>query len=104
LAKWNKKSLALGVVNQSKKINNYTSIQPNPANSKQTIQIDVMLDATIRINLNNSFGQKVKSIYHQKHNSGKIVIKNDISDLANGVYFYEVMINNDRQFYKIIKN
>jgi photosystem II stability/assembly factor-like uncharacterized protein len=104
LAKWNKNSLALSVVHEKNSINNNISILPNPANIKQSIHIQLLQEANIIINLQNSFGQYVKNIHRQKHNGGEIVIENEISDLANGVYFYEVIIGKEKQLIKIIKN
>jgi Secretion system C-terminal sorting domain len=104
LAKWNKNSLALNVVHKVNLVTNSISIQPNPTSSKQSFQIHLSQANDITINLNNSFGQSIKKIHHQKHIEGEIIIESDISDLANGVYFYEILIGKEKQFIKFIKN
>ena len=104
LAKWNKNSFALSVVNEGKHINNNISINPNPTTNSQQIEIELVKDADLEINLISILGQKLKNIHHQKEGKGNIKINTDLTDFSNGIYFYEIIIDNKKQYIKSIKN
>ena len=104
LAKWNKNSFALSVVNEGKQINNNISIHPNPTTNSQQIEIELVKDADIEINLLSILGQKLLNIHHQKQSKGNIKINSDLTDLSCGIYFYEIIIDNKKQYIKTIKN
>jgi len=104
LAKWNKNSFALSVVNEGKQINNKISIYPNPTTNSQQIEIELVKDADLEINLISILGQKLKNVHHQKQSKGNIKINSDLTDLSCGIYFYEIIIDNKKQYIKTIKN
>jgi hypothetical protein len=41
---------------------------------------------------------------HQKQIKGNIKVNNDLTDLSNGIYFYEIAIDNKKQYIKTIKD
>jgi hypothetical protein len=104
LAKWNKNSFALSVLNEGNQMNNSISIHPNPTLNSQQIEIELVKDADLEINLISILGQKLKNIHHQKQIKGNIKVNNDLTDLSNGIYFYEIAIDNKKQYIKTIKD
>ena len=72
-----------------------TFIYPNPSTDKITLNTTTAVD----IRIYNYTGQVVKSILN---NSGKV----DVSDLNNGIYFFEVSSKNSskKSIYKFVKN
>jgi photosystem II stability/assembly factor-like uncharacterized protein len=104
LAKWNKNSFALSVVNEGNQMNNTISIHPNPTFNSQQIELELVKDADLEINLLSILGQKLKNIHHQMQSKGNIKINSDLTNLSNGIYFYEIKAGNEKQYFKIIKN
>ncbi len=104
LAKWNKNSFALSVVNEGNQMNNSISIHPNPTFNSQQIEIELVKDADLEINLISILGQKLKNIQHHNQSKGNIKVNTDLTDLSNGIYFYEIIIDNKKQYIKTIKD
>jgi photosystem II stability/assembly factor-like uncharacterized protein len=104
LAKWNKNSFALSVVNEGNQMNNSISIHPNPTFNSQQIEIELVKDAYLEINLLSILGEKLINIHHQMQSKGNIKINSDLTDLSNGIYFYEIIIDNKKRYIKTIKD
>jgi flagellar hook assembly protein FlgD len=80
---------------------------PNPFNSNTTYIIDVSNGSSIRLDIFNILGKKVKSINKKVFPQGAHKItwnaKNDIGEsVESGVYLYELFINNRLQTGKLL--
>ena len=68
----------------SLKINAY----PNPAQNNLNLGFNLNRDYEIQISIYNSLGHKIKSIDTKDYFAGKNTIEFDVSDINNGIYFY----------------
>ncbi|MCY7362281.1 MAG: T9SS type A sorting domain-containing protein [Ignavibacteria bacterium] len=67
---------------------------PNPFNPTTTISLSIKDRGNVKLDIFNLEGKKVKNIIYKKFESGDYNIKFDGSDLATGIYFYSLLINN----------
>ncbi len=75
---------------------------PNPFNPNTIISYYVPYTSKIEINLYNTLGQKIKSLYSGVKNTGKYLVKLSGNELASGVYYYELKSNSFKQIKKCI--
>jgi hypothetical protein len=71
----------------------YFSIYPNPDNGEATVSYVLYLRARVRIELINSLGQQISTIYNDIQEQGQYEKKFDTRQLANGSYFIRLTIN-----------
>jgi len=63
---------------------------PNPADDVTTIPFKINNTNLVDINLKDSQGRTVKSILHEERNEGNHSIRVNVSDLPEGIYFYQL--------------
>ncbi|RPI13347.1 MAG: T9SS C-terminal target domain-containing protein [Ignavibacteriae bacterium] len=83
----------IGVEKNSNTIGQYKLGQnyPNPFNPSTTIEYTISKSANVNINIYNELGQIVKRIDEGNKKSGSYKVMVDCSNLASGVYFYELV-------------
>ena len=84
--------------------NNFSfSFFPNPTNGFVTIDYSLFTDATICIELYNSFGQRVKSIVpNQNKSTGSYNLQTSVADLTTGVYIMKATSGNQTESKQLI--
>ncbi|MEW6772531.1 MAG: T9SS type A sorting domain-containing protein [Bacteroidota bacterium] len=83
-----------------------TSIFPNPANNEINLMVESRLTSNEGVAVVNVYDMFGKKILNKNINllGGVNLYKVDISNLANGVYMFEVMVNgSDKIIHKLIK-
>jgi spore coat protein A len=75
---------------------------PNPFSNYVTIQFNLTETKKVSIKLYDNKGGLVKQIYQGEKSAGLQKILIDGSDLANGVYFCEIIVNNERMIRKLV--
>lgn len=78
-------------------------VYPNPTEGNQIITLNSIGGENLNVNLFNINGQKMNNIFNGKTYVGINTIKNNISNLPNGVYYYQVTLDNEVSYIKIIK-
>ncbi len=82
-----------GIKNSSSVAN--LSFYPNPASSNGTIEVTLKENSKMEIVIMNSVGQKVYST-SLTGNAGSNKVDVNLSNLSNGLYFYQVKIDNNK--------
>ena len=85
-------------------VNNIISLNtfPNPATHQLNIKYTVQDFSSIGFNLMNSEGKKVKSIRTEKHGNGEYEQKLDLTDLPEGIYFLQCIMDKSVILNKIL--
>ncbi len=65
---------------------NFIKVLPNPASSEIFITVETEKSATIRIDIFNFQGQKIKSISRESNFSGAQIINQELEDFSSGAY------------------
>lgn len=78
-------------------------VAPNPTNSTTTIKYFLSADASIRVSIYNALGQQIEVLVNQNQTKGEQNIEWKAAEILRGVYFYEIIANNERMVGKIIK-
>lgn len=97
-------------LNTPTSINNLASnsielnIFPNPVNDFTTLSFNLKNSASVKIDLINNIGQKIKEISSERLPIGKNQIKLNTSNLAPGAYFISISANNQHTNKKLIVN
>lgn len=68
---------------------------PNPFNPETEISFFLKKDSFITVDLFNTSGQLIKTVFNGKQPAGHQRIKIDASDLESGIYFYTLRSGND---------
>lgn len=63
---------------------------PNPFNPSTTISFSIPEDANVTLKLYNVMGSEVKTLVNKRMSSGSHTLSIDVSDLAAGVYLYQL--------------
>ena len=77
------------IIKKYKLLQNY----PNPFNPTTKISYQIPKAGYVRIKLFNSLGQKVETLVSKYQSKGTYALKLDASDLASGIYFYQLKVN-----------
>ena len=77
-------------INDSKPSVDVSSLYPNPANNKVSLNYNLNGASNARLEIRNILGSVVKSVEINETN-GQISL--DVSNLTNGVYFYSFIVN-----------
>ncbi|MGB5848837.1 MAG: T9SS type A sorting domain-containing protein [Ignavibacteriaceae bacterium] len=64
---------------------------PNPFNPFTTIQFENSEDAFISLEIYNSVGEKVATLFNNVVEAGIHTIKFDSSEIASGIYIYKIV-------------
>lgn len=80
---------------------------PNPFNPLTTIQFSLDIPARVQLNIYNTLGQKIKTLWDGPADAGTTTLQWDASDnngqkMASGVYFYELKAGNTDETKKMI--
>ncbi len=90
-----------------KKANNTVSthqVAPNPTNNTTTISYVLTADAPVRISIYNVIGQQIAVLVNENQTKGEQNIEWKSAELlSGGIYFYEIIANNERMIGKLIK-
>jgi hypothetical protein len=77
-------------------------IYPNPSHRYANIRYCVINDTHVVLSLYDATGRLVKTLLHERQNAGVYQRQCDMTDLAQGVYFVRLQINNRSTTGKII--
>jgi len=70
---------------------------PNPFNPTTTIQFTLPEDALVTVKVYNILGQEVTTLAdHEQFSSGSNTLEFNAGNLASGIYFYRVVVNDGR--------
>lgn len=83
---------------------NYALFQnyPNPFNPSTRIRYSIPQDGFVTLKIYNSLGEEIKTIVNQSQNSGQYEVDLNASNLAGGIYFYELRCNDFIQVRKLV--
>jgi photosystem II stability/assembly factor-like uncharacterized protein len=90
-------SLASGI-EKSITVKNY----PNPFNSETTIQFDVPVKVRVEVKMYDLLGREVRQVADATFDKGIHLLKLNAENLATGIYFLALRINNQSTLYKKI--
>ncbi len=63
---------------------------PNPFNPETTIEFELAVDEVVNLSVYNQLGQKVATLINERRTAGSHSVTFDASQLASGIYFYEM--------------
>ncbi len=70
---------------------------PNPFNPSTKIAFDLPKDAKVKLVIYDILGREIKTLIHNEfRTAGKYITEFNGSNLASGVYFYQLTINNEQ--------
>ena len=75
---------------------------PNPFNPRTTIEFSLKKAGNTTLTIYNALGQKVVTVLNKELKSGAYKVKIDASQLASGLYFYELKSGNFRAIRKML--
>jgi len=76
---------------------------PNPFNQSTIIRFESTIPGNAVLNLYNIEGRKIAILYKDKINAGVYEVKLDSDNLASGVYFYRLTLENSGRVYEETK-
>jgi hypothetical protein len=77
-------------------------VNPNPFSNHVTIQFNLPTAKKISINLYDTKGSLVKKVYEGEKPAGLQRFSIDGGNIANGIYFCEILINEKRILRKLV--
>jgi hypothetical protein len=75
---------------------------PNPFNPKTIINYELRITNDVKLNIYNLLGQKITTLVSQKQQAGKYLVEWDASELASGIYYYELKTSDFRDVKKMV--
>ena len=63
---------------------------PNPFNPTTTINFEIPVGSDVSIKIYNSLGEEIRTLIDEYKNPGSYTIRFDASNLASGIYFYQL--------------
>jgi serine protease len=94
--------LTATAVTQVDEQGNITLVYPNPAAAQSVVEIKLASSSDVNIKLYDLFGREVKNIVSEKIPAGEYKFETNVGDLNNGIYFYDLIINNKKCTYKLM--
>jgi hypothetical protein len=91
------------VISSTTKGINNISVYPNPSINENTIALTSTSNSELEINMYDLQGKLIKQIFKGKSKVGNNQFTYDISELSNGVYMYEIKLNNSIDHVKFVK-
>jgi hypothetical protein len=77
---------------------------PNPFTDNATIRYNLTVDAHVRLTIYNSLGQQISVLVNQSQTKGNNTVDwSTTADIKSGLYFYEILANNERMVGKLVK-
>jgi hypothetical protein len=67
---------------------------PNPFNPTTTISFQILKESFVYIKVFDCLGNEIKSLISENKKEGSYTVKFDASNLANGIYFYQMKADN----------
>jgi hypothetical protein len=77
-------------------------VMPNPFSNYVTIQFNLNATKKVSINVYDTKGSLVKKVYEGEKPAGLQRISIDGSNMMNGIYFCEILINEQRILRKLV--
>jgi hypothetical protein len=97
------KSLFVGVPEDDRQSSiELSQVFPNPVNAFATLNVKLDKTSSIIVNIVTLTGQVVKTSNEGVYNAGKAAIRLDVSDLAPGVYYCVINVDQERMARKIV--
>ncbi|MBN2366027.1 MAG: T9SS type A sorting domain-containing protein [Calditrichaeota bacterium] len=75
---------------------------PNPFNPTTQIEFAVPEPSSVRIELYNPLGQRVRVLFENRVSPGRYTLEVDLKDLPSGVYFYGIQAENYQSVKRMI--
>ncbi|MBX3006955.1 MAG: right-handed parallel beta-helix repeat-containing protein [Melioribacteraceae bacterium] len=75
---------------------------PNPFNPTTTISYIIPESGIVQIKIFDILGKEIATLYDGNNSAGKHSIVWDANSVANGIYFYSIVFNNQRLFKKML--
>jgi hypothetical protein len=88
---------------ENKYITQQISLSPNPTSNNQTLNIHATQLANISINIIDMLGKNIKQIFVGKLQVGENLFDSDLNQLPQGVYIYQVKIEENTSYLKCVK-
>ena len=83
-------------------IDNSVTVSPNPFQSTTTFSIGLIEDADVTLKIVDAMGRELPLLVNEHRHSGEFKIIFDRQQIAAGIYFYQLRINNTMKTGKII--
>lgn len=81
-----------------------SQVAPNPINNHTAITYYLKTDVHVQVSIYNTLGQRIEVLVNQNQTNGEHVIEWRTNDLLReGIYFCEIIANNERMVEKVIK-
>jgi len=81
---------------------NLSQNYPNPFNPETTIRFSVKNSCNVKMKIYNVQGRMIARLVDKKYKAGQYEIKFDGSNLASGIYFYHIVMDNYKAVHKMI--
>jgi hypothetical protein len=81
---------------------NLSQNYPNPFNPRTIINYELRMTNDVELNIYNLLGQKITTLVSNKQQAGKYSVEWDASELASGIYYYELRTSNFRDVKKMV--
>lgn len=78
------------------------NIYPNPATTTLNLSFDLNENAEVKINLLGVDGKSVRAFYKNNLSSGKQELIFDVNDVKAGIYFLQMIVNNQTTYQKVL--
>jgi hypothetical protein len=97
-------STAIGIESNSSKVKDFDLRQnyPNPFNPSTTIEYSIAKRSDVQILIYNETGQLVQTLDEGEKRAGEYKVFVDGTNLASGVYFYQIVLDNTAEAKKMI--
>jgi photosystem II stability/assembly factor-like uncharacterized protein len=76
---------------------------PNPSEQAQTLVLQTKHLASLKIDLMDITGKKIRNMYSGITESGKNTFELDMAQIPNGIYFYEVQLADKKERLRFVK-
>ena len=93
---------SVGINRENAEVDLQLKVMPNPFSNYVTIQVNLPATRRVSIALYDAKGGLVKKVYDGEKPAGLQRISIDGSNLTNGVYFCEILINEQRILRKLV--
>ena len=90
----------LGVNDVSSTLN--AGVSPNPTTGLAKVSLDLLRNSSVNVTLTNSMGQVVNTYIYENVNAGNNSLNLNLSDYAEGVYFFNIITNEGSTTKKVI--
>ncbi len=91
-------------ISQNTMLNNpdVMSVYPNPTNGESIININILETASVELKIFNLLGAEIKTIASEKMQAGTHRLSYDTSALSNGLYYYQLTVDNKKYIHKLM--